>query len=540
MIPLPGRIQQLSSMLANQIAAGEVIERPASVVKELLENALDAHADTIHIEIGFGGLNQIKISDNGTGIVAEDLPLAIMAHATSKISELSDLHAIQSMGFRGEALASIAAVSRLIIRSKPNEQAHAVMLQAENGKYTLIPCARNMGTTIEVQDLFFNAPVRKRFLRSEQSEYLAIEAIVKRFALSKPALAITLKHNDKLMLTLPATTCVKTKLLRIRKLLGNTFIDQAIYLDKTYANMRIEGFISGSTYQRSQNDKQWIYLNQRMVKDKLILHAIKQAYADLLHPGRHFACVLYITMPAETVDVNVHPTKHEVRFQEPRLVHDFIHAQIAQAFCATQTTFAASANPAPPLMLQETYIPPQMPQKTIAQSCTWFILNARFAIIVQKANAEPYLIDIQRLYQDWFSSLLQSEEPLASRQLLWPVHISINKVNIAWLETYQSFFSRVGVVCDCMGDEHLVVRAIPQCLPYLDIKQFILAIFTEKQLTYAAFTECLIANQMFDIQQLPEEEKLNLSRYWQQQWLGKNIKHYKHLDIAHCCEYLYG
>ncbi len=197
------RIQQLPPLVANQIAAGEVIERPASVVKELLENALDAKADAITIEIGYGGLNQIKISDNGVGIIAEDLPLAIAAHATSKIKVLNDLYAIDSMGFRGEALASITSIAKVTISSKPAEQGTAMMLRVQGAQTVISPCARTQGTTIEVTDLFFNAPVRKRFLKSEKLEFQAIETVVKRFALSAPNISLTLKHNGKQVLLLP-------------------------------------------------------------------------------------------------------------------------------------------------------------------------------------------------------------------------------------------------------------------------------------------------------------------------------------------------
>ncbi len=324
------RIKSLSSAVANQIAAGEVIENPASVVKELLENALDAGATAITIDIGFGGLNQIKISDNGTGIVAEDLPLAIAPHATSKLTQLADLSTLTSMGFRGEALASIASISRITISSKPAQQDHAMMLHMDGEVVELSPCARSQGTTIDVRDLFYNAPVRRRFLKSERSEYLAIEHVVKRFALSAPEINLILKHNAKLMLELPAATHEQSLRVRIQRLLGKAFMDQAIHLDVERAGMHLTGWISGPAYQRSQNDKQWIYLNQRMVKDKLIQHAFKQAYENRLYPGRHPACLLYLSIPTADVDVNVHPTKHEVRFQQPRLVHDFIGSQIAQ------------------------------------------------------------------------------------------------------------------------------------------------------------------------------------------------------------------
>ena len=238
------RIHRLSSTVANQIAAGEVIERPASVVKELLENALDAGATVVSVDLGFGGLNHIKVSDNGYGIYADDLPLAIAAHATSKISALNDLYHITTMGFRGEALASIASVARVSISSKPAEQSHGMMLSVEESEIQMQPTPRNQGTTIDVRDLFFNAPVRKTFLKSERLEYQAVEWVVKQFAMSAPKVALSLKHNGKQTLSLPAVTCEQSRLQRIKKLFGQAFLSDAVYLDETHEHFAIQGWIS--------------------------------------------------------------------------------------------------------------------------------------------------------------------------------------------------------------------------------------------------------------------------------------------------------
>lgn len=323
-------IQQLSPELANQIAAGEVVERPASIVKELLENAADAKATNVRVSIGYGGLNAIVIEDNGQGIVREDLALAVAPHATSKIEVLNDLYCIQSMGFRGEALASIASVSRLSITSKPQAQSDAYQLSCREGKWRTRPCARDGGTTVSVMDIFYNAPVRKKFLKSAKSEFLYIEQVVKRFALAQPQIAITLEHDDKTVLQLPAAKQRPSLFKRVEKILGKPFFQSAIDISCARANMRIHGWVSALDFQRSQPDKQFVYVNQRMVRDKLLMHAFKQAYEGQLHPGRHPACVLYIELPSEEVDVNVHPTKHELRFTQPRLVHDFIFSSIKE------------------------------------------------------------------------------------------------------------------------------------------------------------------------------------------------------------------
>ena len=478
----PLRIQQLSALVANQIAAGEVIERPASVVKELLENALDAGASVIHVDIGYGGLNQIKISDNGCGIDAEDLPLAIAAHATSKIRHLNDLYAISSMGFRGEALASIAAVSKLSILSKPEHQNHAMMLQVNGGLMpTLSACARSEGTTVEVLDLFFNAPVRKKFLKSPRSEYLAIEMVVKRFALSMPSIAITLSHHGKQMFGLPAALCDKTKLLRIQKLLGKEFTEQAIKIDIEQGGLRLQGWVSGESYQRSQNDKQWVYINQRMVKDKLVFQAIRQAYDQLLHPGRYPACLLYLDMDPSALDVNVHPTKHEVRFEQPRLVHDFIVSHLTDVLRSSKEDKPIekvenyTSISLPSMKIAEAYIKYPLKQKTEFEprlQHQWLILNQHYGLLF--LQAQPYLVHMIKAHQQaLFYQLKQQTFPLAHRPLLVPVRVAVDKKNYLSLEQARPLWAELGIQLDWVSETELVVRTIPILFPQLDIKKCI-------------------------------------------------------------------
>ncbi len=566
------RIQQLSAAVANQIAAGEVIERPASVVKELLENALDAKASAISIEIGFGGLNQVKISDNGAGIIAEDLPLAIAAHATSKIRQLNDLYAITSMGFRGEALASIASVSKLSLSSKPADQEHAMMLRFDSGVPSLLPCARTQGTTVEVNDLFFNAPVRKKFLKTPRSEYQAIEMVVKRFALSAPNIALALKHDGKQLLALPAATCEKTRLLRLRKLLGKEFIEHAVYLDVEQAGMRLHGWVSGQAYERSQNDKQWVYVNQRMVKDKLINHAIKQAYDNLLHPGRHPACVLYLTIPAELVDINVHPTKHEVRFQQPRLVHDFILTHLSQALTQSKQNEVPSKQKIEHVsQVRETYV--QHPLRAIGRTQeplpnNWFVLNKHFVLMF--INEMPYLVDIDRAHQQYLlTKLRQQSFPLTSRPLLVPVHYTVDKANHQLLEQCQPLLEQLGIQVNWVGDAAVIVRTLPILLPQLDIKQFLVAALASlgrrpavkpwdvgqetEQLqfvqhlkssfsTQSELLQLLVTCQPFDVYQLNKDDKMELSDYLEQQTLssGSAYPWCTHLDAEKCRELVHG
>lgn len=460
------RIHQLPPHVANQIAAGEVIERPASVVKELLENAFDAGATAITVDIGYGGLNHIKISDNGSGIAAEDLPLAIMAHATSKIAVLDDLYAIQSMGFRGEALASIASVAKLAISSKPASQIHAARLERSGDKDVVSTCARINGTTIEVVDLFYNAPVRKRFLKGEKIEFQAIEAVVKRFAMSAPHVALVLRHNGKDTLNLPAATTKALEWTRLSRLFGAAFCRDAIQIDSERSGMRLLGFISGASYQRSQNDKQWIYINQRMVKDKLLLHALKQSYESLLHPGRYAACLLYLTIDPAEVDVNVHPTKHEVRFQQPRLVHDFITSELHKALGGQNRSDKQYDLPLTNAAYQLNE--PSKPPETFKHQPTqgpWVVLNEGFALCFR--GAQPYLIDVKFLFKRWTEYLLmQHGLPLEARPLLVPVRIQ----TAAPIDAER--LGRLGISVANANNGDIVVKSLPVMLPWLNVQAF--------------------------------------------------------------------
>ena len=511
------RIVPLSAVVANQIAAGEVIERPASVVKELLENAWDAGADTLHIDIGFGGLNLIKISDNGAGIVADDLPLAILAHATSKITELNDLYAIESMGFRGEALASIAAVSRLSILSKPALQEHAMLLQMDDAaQAVLLPSARAVGTTVEVQDLFFNAPVRKKFLKSAHHEYLAIESVVKRFALSAMGVTITLKHNGQQMLALPAATDDATRLLRIQKVLGKAFIDQAIFLEVEQANVRLSGWVSGPSYQRSQNDKQWVYINQRMVKDKLIHHAIKQAYDNLLHPGRYPACLLYLTLPADAVDVNVHPTKHEVRFQEPKWIHDFIRSHLARVLLtvnSSMSTCPETLPTAPPLRRESSSYSAlsTVTSMTVASDNHWTVLNDGYVLLF--LDGLPYCVDVARIENERLLTLLKDTSyPLASRPLLVPVRYTMTMWDESFCEALKEHLVSLGIALNWVSKTEIRVLSIPMLCPRLDISRFLLGL-APPLLPLPSLLALLVESQSLQLMQWSSAERETLITY---------------------------
>ncbi|TBR44717.1 DNA mismatch repair endonuclease MutL [Marinomonas agarivorans] len=324
------RINLLSPRLANQIAAGEVVERPASVVKELLENSLDAGATQLDIDIQQGGIRQIKIRDNGAGIVKEDLPLALSRHATSKIHTLDDLEAVGTLGFRGEALASISSVSRLVLTShaQGEEDAWQVETEGKDMGASVKPAAHPQGTCIEVRDLFFNTPARRKFLKTEKTEFNHLSEVVKRLALSRYDVAFNLSHDGRQIYSLRAVSDQLHAEHRLATLLGKPFIENALTIDVESAGLRLWGWIGLPTFSRSQADLQYFFVNGRVVKDKLVAHAVRQAYRDVLYNGRHPTFVLYLELDPATVDVNVHPTKHEVRFRDGRLVHDFLFSKI--------------------------------------------------------------------------------------------------------------------------------------------------------------------------------------------------------------------
>ncbi|EGF17084.1 MULTISPECIES: DNA mismatch repair endonuclease MutL [Haemophilus] len=326
-------IKILSPQLANQIAAGEVVERPASVVKELVENSLDAGANKIQIDIENGGANLIRIRDNGCGIPKEELSLALARHATSKIADLDDLEAILSLGFRGEALASISSVSRLTLTSRTEEQTEAwqVYAQGRDMETTIKPASHPVGTTVEVANLFFNTPARRKFLRTDKTEFAHIDEVIRRIALTKFNTAFTLTHNGKIIRQYRPAEAINQQLKRVAAICGDDFVKNALRIEWKHDDLHLSGWVATPNFSRTQNDLSYCYINGRMVRDKVISHAIRQAYAQYLPTDVYPAFVLFIDLNPHDVDVNVHPTKHEVRFHQQRLIHDFIYEGISHA-----------------------------------------------------------------------------------------------------------------------------------------------------------------------------------------------------------------
>ncbi len=330
------RIRKLPAQLINQIAAGEVVERPASVAKELIENSLDAGADRIEIDLEQGGVKLLRVRDNGCGIPREDLALALSRHATSKIASLADLEAVASLGFRGEALPSIASVSRLEVRSRAQdaEQAWAICGDGGDRPEEPVPASHLIGTTVEVRDLFYNTPARRKFLKAEKTELGHIEQVVRRIALARQGARFRLNHNGRTLLDLPTAAGEDGMRRRLAQLAGEAFLEHALAVEEGAVDLRLQGWVAAPAFSRSQSDLQFFYVNGRLARDKLVTHAVRQAFQDVLHQSRHPAYVLYLELPPVLVDVNVHPAKQEVRFREGRQVHDFIfrslHRRLAE------------------------------------------------------------------------------------------------------------------------------------------------------------------------------------------------------------------
>ena len=335
-------IRQLPDTLVNQIAAGEVVERPSSVVKELVENALDAGARRVDIDLEEGGIRLIRIRDDGSGIAADDLALAMSRHATSKIGSLDDLEQVATLGFRGEALPSIASVSRFSLSSKTPDAEHGARLEIEGGKaQPVLPHPHPTGTTIEVRDLFYNVPARRKFLRAERTELGHIEEWLRSLALARPDVELRVSHNGK------PSRRYKPDLLdasfRLNETLGEDFARQALRVDHAAAGMRLHGWIALPSYSRASADQQYLYVNGRAVRDRNIAHAVKMAYQDVLFHGRQPAYVLFLEIDPLRVDVNVHPAKHEVRFRDTRLVHDYVYRTLQDALAQTRAGEVATA-----------------------------------------------------------------------------------------------------------------------------------------------------------------------------------------------------
>ena len=516
------RIQLLDSRLANQIAAGEVVERPASVVKELMENALDAGARQLQLDVEQGGVKLIRLRDDGVGIDKDDLPLALSRHATSKIRTLDDLEAIGSLGFRGEALAAISSVSRLTMTSATDDSAEAWQVQAEGRDMApvLQPAAHPRGTTVEMRDLFFNTPARRRFLRQEKTEFNHLEEVFRRIALSEFETAFRLSHNQKVVHQLPAATTEQQRAQRVARLCGSAFVEQSVVVDFEHGGLRLHGWMGMPTFSRSQADLQYFFVNGRVIRDKVVSHAVRQAYSDVLYHGRHPAYVLFFELDPAQVDVNVHPTKHEVRFREQRMVHDFLFRTLHRAIAGLRP----GQNPAPTMaespavsgeavhVLQSSFAPMPREQEGLGlpltsggassaagaapQSNAWqsyfgsavreaphtpavmpeggdvpplgFAIAQLHGIYILAENTDGLvLVDMHAAHERITYERLKvswDEDKVRAQPLLVPVSMAVSSREADYADSNPDVFMKLGFRLDRAGPETLLVREVPALL----------------------------------------------------------------------------
>ncbi len=533
-------IHLLSDLLINQIAAGEVIERPAAALKELLENSLDAGATDITVQLEGGGIRLLRVRDNGKGIARDELPLALMRHATSKIASLDDLQCVVSMGFRGEALASMAAVAQLSLSSRIASDAHGWKVEAIDGQISeAVPASHAQGTAVELRELYFNTPARRKFLKSEATEFAHCEEAFKRIALSRPDAAFSLQHNGKTVWQLPAaphpnplseTTSHSTRLpktaakslviqpagegvngksnfQRIAALLGEEFGHAAVPVSRNAANLSLQGLAALPAYSRSSHDAQYFFVNGRFVRDKVASHALRQAYQDILHHQRHAAFVLFLDLPPEQVDVNVHPAKSEVRFRESQGVHQFIFHTLQQALSVSaaggQGAAASNSRSVPAqrhhislgvaqqaasyrlwevqvekgeerreksnVKVEAGFTLPSSPFPlpasehplgyALAQLSGIYILaqNAHGLVVVDMHAAH------ERIVYEKFKTALDAER-IATQPLLIPVTFHAEPLDVASAEANQESLARLGFDVAPLSPNTLAVRAIPVML----------------------------------------------------------------------------
>lgn len=532
------RIKQLPVEVANQIAAGEVIERPASVIKELLENALDANAHSIRIEIEKGGMGLCRVRDDGDGIAENDLPLALAPHATSKIQDVNDLMQLHSLGFRGEALASISSVSQFTIRSKPKSQAFGAEIYIDSDRQYQQQSAHPDGTTIEVKELFYNVPVRRKFLKGIKTEFSHIEAVVKRVALSCLDLAIQLSHNGRLILNLPPAHDENQQLKRYASLLGKPFMETAIAFEQKTQAYQLSGFLGSPHYLRSQNDIQYLFLNGRMVRDKLLMHAIRQVYEPYLYPGRVPCFAIYLEMAAEDVDVNVHPTKHEVRFKYPRDVHDFIVSALARALERNESVDAdqQGEDNAGEQADTDAALSPLPESKTVAEPLAtghsaayvaelsstahgslFQSLSDVHGLFVSQGNS--YLFQVNQLYQSWLAkrieTLLAEAQSLVARPVLVPLMVELTSEQIEAFPI--DACRRYGLQLHQMSATALSIRGFPIITPHLNLKQTIEQIAKEGE---TVIGRSLASCNTVSLRTLSEEEKQALAAFILEQGAG--------------------
>jgi DNA mismatch repair protein MutL len=505
-------IRVLASELIDQIAAGEVIERPASVVKELVENSLDAGARRIEIDIERGGVGLVRVRDDGIGVPHEELPLALARHATSKIASLDDLQTVTTLGFRGEALPSIASVSRFRLASRTRGAEHGVEVSAEGGTVTPVrPSAQPPGTTVEVRDLFFNVPARRKFLRSDTTEIGHIARLAERLALSRADVAFRLRHGDRVLLDALADSGQQLLEQRVRAVIGEEFLTRAIPVDHGAGPVSLSGWIGLPTASRGQPDEQFWFVNGRSVRDRLLMNAARLAYRDVLYHGRFPAYVLYLDLDPRWVDVNAHPGKLEVRFRDARQIHDFVLHALERVLAATKPTLAAApaaiapAGAALPATrelweLARSVREPALPQQATAGSgIVAHELGAAASMplgtalgqlhgvyILAQSREGLVLVDMHAAHERVLYEALKAQCAAAaevpSQHLLEPVVIDLKPHEVEALIERRAEWQRAGFEIDALGPAQIIVRRVPALAAHGDIARIVRTVLADLDL----------------------------------------------------------
>jgi len=515
-------IRQLPELLINQIAAGEVVERPSSVVKELVENSLDAGARAIQVLLELGGKRLVRVIDDGSGIPRDELALALLRHATSKISSLDELEEVASMGFRGEALPSMASVSRMVITSRTDKAEHAWQVKAANGEIeAAIPASGAIGTMVELHDLFYNVPARRRFMRTERTEFAHVDELIKRFALARPDVAFQLQHNNRIARRFPPVQSDNEMAGRLAAVLGREFVDHALDINEQRGSFGLRGWVAEPRYNRAQADRQFFFVNGRVIKDRLVAHAIRQAFRDVLFHGRHPAFVLFLEMPFSGVDVNVHPQKHEVRFRDSRAVHDFIYSTLNHSLAGvgggalrpgTEVQAPAGApasgdwaahQPAMPISVADqiqSYA--QLVSSPLAgvgatpvaampaaEDATGEIPPLGFALaqlhgiyILAQNQHGLVMVDMHAAHERITYERLKKgiqESGIRSQNLLVPVSVHVSEREADMVEEHAASLASLGIECDRSGPETLVVRKVPTLLQHTDMAGLLQDVLSE-------------------------------------------------------------
>ncbi len=512
-------ILQLPTQLINQIAAGEVVERPASVLKELLENSLDAGADRIEVDVEQGGIKRIRVSDNGCGIRKQELALALSRHATSKIACLEDLEHVMTLGFRGEAMPSIASVSRMKLTSSATS-GEAWSIESDGGEQFTDPkpASHPTGTTVDVHDLFFNVPARRKFLRTERTEFGHIDTLLRKLALSRFDVSLSLRHNQRAVMQVRTAQSSEERIQRLAELCGQPFAEQTAYLEHAAAGLKLWGWVGQPTFSRSQADLQYFYVNGRMVRDKVVTHAVRQAYQDVLFHGRHPAYVLHLELDPAMVDVNAHPTKHEVRFRESRLVHDFLYRTLKQVIAdlrpgdtpnlaehhrelvnehpgllagtAGNTTASYPSGVQTSLGMRVSDNPAAYSGfHEMAQAATQlsdgdidtqelpplgYALAQLHGVYILAQNQQGLvMVDMhaahERITYERLKASLEGEG-MTSQPLLVPQSLAVSRKEAELAEQQRELFASLGFVLDRLAPEKLVIRQVPALLADTDVE----------------------------------------------------------------------